>query len=312
VAITHAGSTFLGFQEYIEGQSSRASPDGAPSYAHPIDQWIQIALNATPVKAMIDKTLDVIVDYQQGLTLAENPLIDDQSYPEVYAILSGCADTLHIPMPQLVLKRGAANAAASSTGETAVIQVHQPVLDFFNEAQICWVLGHECGHIAAQHTSLLWVLQVLTQLTQFSEEASALTKLIGFFSTLGLPVALAPLMAWSRRAEVTADRAALLCGGDLKAAEEALVRLQTNSFRVERIDVEDYLRRHRAMSAYYKMGQMRELFRSHPIAPKRIAALRLFARSELYYTLSGKEPPAHERLLNQEELDRQVSQVIKP
>ena len=64
MTITHAGSTLLGFQEYIEGQSGRASPDGAPPYAHPVDLWIQIALNATPVKAMIDKTLDVVVDYQ--------------------------------------------------------------------------------------------------------------------------------------------------------------------------------------------------------------------------------------------------------
>lgn len=91
-----------------------------------------------------------------------------------------------------------------------------------------------------------------------------------------------------------------------------MVRVRTGSFKVERIDVEDYLRRHRAMSSYYRLGQLQELFRSHPITPKRIAALRFFARSELYYSLSGREPPANVRLLSKEELDRRVSQVIKP
>jgi len=313
VAITHAGSTYLGLQDYIDGQPRTISPDEVPPYAHPIDEWIQIALNATPVKAMVDKTLDMIVDYGHGLTLAENPLVDQDTYGEVYEILSHCSDTLHIPMPQLILRRGAANAMAMSTGESSAIMVHQPVLDFFNEQQICSVLGHECGHIAAQHSPLLMVLNTLTQLAQPSDETSPLAKLLGFFSTLlGAPVAMVALQALSRRAEVTADRAGLLCCNDLRASEEALVRLQTNSFKVERIDVEDYLRRYRAMSSYYRLGQMSELFRSHPIVPKRIVALRLFARSELYHSLSGKEPPMDVQLLSKEELDRRVNRVIRP
>ena len=53
-------------------------------------------------------------------------------------------------------------------------------------------------------------------------------------------------------------------------------------------------------------------FSTHPIIPKRIEALRLFARSELYYELSGKTPPPGEELLSRAELDRQTNQIVKP
>ncbi|MGI8554633.1 MAG: hypothetical protein ACR2PL_28155, partial [Dehalococcoidia bacterium] len=63
---------------------------------------------------------------------------------------------------------------------------------------------------------------------------------------------------------------------------------------------------------YHKLTQFEELFRSHPMLPKRIVALRLFANSELYYTLSGKPRPEGVTLLSLEELNRQVGLVVKP
>jgi hypothetical protein len=66
------------------------------------------------------------------------------------------------------------------------------------------------------------------------------------------------------------------------------------------------------MSDFHASSKWQETLRSHPFIPKRIEALRLFARSELYFDLSGKALPAGEKLLNRSELDRRVNQIVRP
>ena len=91
-------------------------------------------------------------------------------------------------------------------------------------------------------------------------------------STAGLP-----LMAWSRRAEVTADRAGLLCCGEIRTAERALLKLVTGFADIGRVDIEGYLHKSRDAEAFHKIAAIGEILHSHPLIPKRIEALRLFA-----------------------------------
>jgi hypothetical protein len=46
--------------------------------------------------------------------------------------------------------------------------------------------------------------------------------------------------------------------------------------------------------------------------PKRIEALRLFARSQLYFEITGKPTPDGVDLLTKPELDRLTNQLVKP
>jgi Zn-dependent protease with chaperone function len=121
-----------------------------------------------------------------------------------------------------------------------------------------------------------------------------------------------PLLAWARRSEVTADRAGLLCCGDITIAERALMRLVAGHADIDQVDIEDYLRRYKDIQDFHGASPWRQLLMTHPLIPKRIEALRLFARSELYYDLSGKPRPAEVALLSRAELDRRVNQIVKP
>jgi Zn-dependent protease with chaperone function len=164
------------------------------------------------------------------------------------------------------------------------------------------VVGHECGHIAAKHMEYHTLAAVL--LDTVSDFLGPLGRIIG--QTAGLP-----LRAWARRSEVTSDRAGLLCCGDIRVAERALLHLVTGLADVERVDVDDYLRKYKEVEALH--GHVwQQAFSTHPLIPKRIEALRLFAESELYYSLSGKAPPPGARLLEREELDRRVNAIVKP
>jgi Zn-dependent protease with chaperone function len=307
MAITYQGQRFQGFQDYIERQASDGlqGGDSAPLYAHPVDGWIIRTLNATPVKSVMNKALDVLVSYQFGYVLASSIFIDDQSFPDIFEVLSRCAKVLGIPIPHAVTRHDIAlfNAYTAGTDEYAFVNVSSALCKHFTKEEACFVVGHECGHIAAGHMVYHTVATALTN--------AALGELGPIGPLLKLTAGI-PLNAWERRSEVTADRAGLLCCGDIAVAERSLLHLVTGLAEVERVDPEDFLRRSKEIQDYHKLTTIREFLLTHPLIPKRIEALRLFANSEPYYTLSGKPKPEGKVLLSREELNRRVGQIVQP
>ncbi len=307
MTITYQGQQFQRFQEYIDRQAHQGleGPDSAPLYAHPVDGWILRTLNSTPVKSVINKALDALVSYTFGYDLAMSIFIDAQTFPDIYDVLVRCSQTLGIPIPHAVTRHDPSlfNAYTAGTDEYAFIHITSTLLEYYTKDEAEFVVGHECGHIASGHMTYHTLAQLLT---------SAAIQKLGPWAPLVQVVAGPTLLAWSRRAEVTADRAGLLCCGDIAVAERALLRLLTGLANVDRVDMEDYLRRYKDIEEFHGSAKFQELFSTHPMLPKRILALRLFANSEIYYSLSGKPKPDGQRLLGREELNRRVSDIIKP
>ncbi len=307
MAITYLDQSFIGFQEYLDRgfRSSLAGYDSTPLYAHPVDGWILRTLNATPVKAVMNKAIDALVSFQFGHDLASGVFIDQKSFPDLFRVLSHCAKTLGIPRPHAVARQDFAlfNAYTAGTDEYAFVNISTGLCQFYTQSEATFVIGHECGHIAAGH---------MLYHTLASVVADTVPRALGFFGEILRATAGIPLMAWSRRSEITADRAGLLCCGDIAVAERALLRLVLGLADADRVDIEDYLRRYRDVEKYHNLAQFRELFASHPMIPKRIEALRLFADSELFYTLSGRKRPAGRALLSQDEPNRRVGRIVKP
>ncbi|HLV98092.1 MAG TPA: M48 family metallopeptidase [Ktedonobacterales bacterium] len=307
MAITYEGRSYQSFQDYLARQASDGlhGGDSAPLYAHPVDGWIIRTLNATPVKSVMNRALDVLVSYQFGYVLASSIFIDDQSFPDIFEVLVRCAKALGIPIPHAVTRHDIAlfNAYTAGTDEYAFINVSSALCKHFSIEEACFVVGHECGHIASGHMVYHTVASALAN--------AALGELGPIGPVLKLTAGI-PLMAWERRSEVTADRAGLLCCGDIAVAERSLLRLVTGLADVERVDMEDFLRRSKEIQDYHKLTTIKEFLSTHPLIPKRIEALRLFADSEPYYTLSGKPKPEGKTLLSREELDRRVNQIVQP
>lgn len=308
MTITYQGQQYQRFQDYIDRQAHQGleGPDSAPLYAHPVDGWILRTLNSTPVKAVINKALDALISYTFGYELAMSIFIDAQTFPDIYEVLVRCSQTLGIPIPHAVTRHNDAmlfNAYTAGTDEYAFIHISSTLCQHYTQDEAAFVVGHECGHIASGHMTYHTVAQVLTN--------AALQKL-GPWAALVQIVAGPTLLAWSRRSEVTADRAGLLCCGSVEVAERALLRLLTGLADADRVDMEDFLRRYKDIEEFHGSARFQELFSTHPLLPKRILALRLFANSEIYYSLSGKPKPEGTRLLSREELNRRVSEIIKP
>lgn len=308
MTIKYQEKSFLSFQEYID-HAARNGVDGlasTPLYAHPVDGWIIKSLNSTPVKSAMNKALDAIVSFNFGGNLVRGIVIEQNSFPELFAVLSHCSKTLCIPIPHSVTEHredALLNAFTAGTDEYSFIVISSALYDVMTKEEVCFVIGHECGHIAAGHAANTTLVNLLLGALKVNPLIGSILK-----STAGLP-----LTAWSRRSEITADRAGLLCCGDVRIAQKALLRLVIGLANIENVDIDNYLRRARETKKFHKIPYLfNQLFATHPDIPKRIEALELFADSEIYYHLSGKSKPAGKTLLTQEELDKQVRQLIKP
>lgn len=293
----------LSFREYIDRQT-RGS-DGPPPYAHPVDTWIIRTLSSLPVRTVIEKAIDTFISERMGQYIATGISIDQKSFPDLFEVLTRCSETLDIALPHAItLELGDLfNAFTAGTDEYSFIAISPGLCQYFTLDEAAFVIGHECGHIASRHMEYHTLAWILTDTA--SQYLGGVGRLLS--QTAGIP-----LLAWSRRSEITADRAGLLCCGSLEVAERAFLRLVAGFADVDRVDVDDYLRKHREFQEYHSLSGWQQLTTTHPLIPKRIEALRLFAQSELYYDTAHKPRPAGSALLSREELDRRVNQIVKP
>jgi Zn-dependent protease with chaperone function len=255
---------------------------------------------------VLDKSIDTYISARMGQFLATSIHVDEKTFPDLFAALSHCAGTLGIAIPHTVVSESPFflfNAFTAGTDDYSFVFLSSGLSQYFTRDEATFVIGHECGHIASRHLvyhTLVWIL-AQTASGYLGQLGKIVRNTIGF-----------PLLAWERRSEITCDRAGLLCCGDMRVAERALIRLVAGFADADRIDIEDYLRKSQEMQEYHGASSWQQHFMTHPIIPKRIEALRLFARSQLYYDLSGKIPPPGEELLSREELDRETNRIVKP
>jgi Zn-dependent protease with chaperone function len=114
------------------------------------------------------------------------------------------------------------------------------------------------------------------------------------------------LAGWLRRAEITCDRAGLLCGKDLDASNRAFAKLALGSVKLySELDVDVFIDQYE--EGQQGVGRYAELNESHPFLPKRMKALKVFAQSRLYQKHAGKGDAG----LTMEEVDQKVHEIIK-
>jgi Zn-dependent protease with chaperone function len=180
------------------------------------------------------------------------------------------------------------------TDDAPHLIVNLELAEKLDDPDLVAAIAHELGHVQNGHILYATALHYL-------QHSAA------FFVRWVVQPAVMTLQAWSRRAEVTCDRAALLAVRDLDKTLAALVRLELGLGDKERsaFNADDYLK---ALPDVKKgIGRYAELFRSHPYVPKRVQALRLFAGSALYAQVTGGDPTGKPRL---DDIDKQVAELI--
>jgi len=191
--------------------------------------------------------------------------------PAVHKMADHCIETLGIDIPLELYAYASPqfNAACFKPEEGRLfVMFSSSLLEAFDENELMFVVGHEFGHHVYQHHEIP----------------------VGYIlnGQQRPPASLAlQLFAWTRYAEISADRAGAYCANDLDAVARALFKLAsglTNN-KIVRFNLTEFLRQLDEMQAVdAEPGQgapMQDWFSTHPFSPLRVKALQLFHQSGL-------------------------------
>jgi Zn-dependent protease with chaperone function len=291
----------LSFARYVaarKGEASTRSREGA-AYAYSGDIKVRSALDKVrPVTLAVEATVRLWQSVEKSRMLGTSVKVTGKQFPKLAKLAERCADTLRIPLPTLYVSPniGSLNAHTFGTAEDPYIVVNAALIDHLSDDELLDVIGHECGHIQNNHVVYMTTLH-------FLKHAANL------FLRWSVKPAVLALNAWARRAEVTCDRAALLCTRDLDVSIACLVKLALGSRKLySDINVDEYLAQ--LEEAGRSVGRFDELTRSHPYLPKRVQALRLFAETAYYkgvVTTPGAAMPAG---MSKDECDAKVADLL--
>jgi Zn-dependent protease with chaperone function len=282
----------------------------ATLYAHPTDTNVQRFLSRGGLESTVEAVVNAYLRVAFGTMLNDSVQVSPHQFPELYALLTDCAERLSIPVPRLLIgpDRGGMgmNAFTFGTNEHSFIFVTSFLALQLAPEELRFVLGHECGHIHNRHVTFL-TLAYMTHYRLFSN--FWLDPVKYKFPMLATKI---PLDTWQRRAEVTADRAGAICARDIEAGARALVKLRVGfSALAQQVDVEKYLEQDDEARRHPFVERGQELTFSHPLVAKRIKMLRLFGRSELFYSCAGLPRPEGLETLQRVDLERQTGEIVK-
>jgi Zn-dependent protease with chaperone function len=288
----------LDFEDFVaRKRGARAGgPDaGGHEYAYASDRQTRAAFDRMkPVDLAVSSTVRMFQSVWRNELLGSAVKVSDRQFPRIAGIARRCADTLHIATPTVYIRNDQSlNAATYGTNEESFIMVHSALVDHYSDEELLTVIGHECGHIHNSHVVYLTALHYLTQMA-------------GVFVKWAVQPAMIALRAWSRRAEITCDRAGMLCAGDALVAQRSITKLALGSRKLyEEFNLDAFLEQYD--EGKDGMGRYMEVFATHPWLPKRVLAMRVFAESALYRKAAG----LGESGLTMPEVDDRVRALLK-
>ncbi len=248
---------------------------------------------AAPVRMALEATTRLWRDVARTELLGTAVKVSDEQYPRVYEAAKAAGAALHVRVPVVFASpNDSIKVRVLGTEDAPHLIVNLALAEKLDDAELVAAIGHELGHVQNGHILFATALHYLTH--------SA-----AFFVRWVVQPAILTLQAWSRRAEVTCDRAALLATRDLDKTLSALVKMELGLDKGSAFNAEEYLKQ--PPDVKKGLGRYGELFRSHPYVPKRVQALRLFGGSALYATITGQDPTGKPSLTD---IDKQVSDLI--
>lgn len=168
-------------------------------FIHPEDAAALRQMENIPgFASLIKKILAVgLENLQYGINMASAIRLSEVQLPEIYKHLPPICAKMGIQEPEFYLQMDP-NPNAWTFGDTRIyITVTSSLVEMMNDEELDAIIAHECGHILCRHVLYHTIAQWL---------GSGLANL-GILGTLATPIQYA-LYYWSRKSELSADRAA--------------------------------------------------------------------------------------------------------
>jgi Zn-dependent protease with chaperone function len=261
------------------------------AFRHPLDSQAEQALRSLPGFDLIArKFVEFVYERPQLVYLMGNSIqVGPRQYSTIYQIFRECVRDLDINgEPGLFISQNAQVNSYALGQEHPYIVVNTGLLDLLNEAELRVVLAHELGHIKCGHTILI---QMAIWAMNAAEAIGELTVGLGNFVSQALIYA---FFEWRRKAELSADRAALLVMDDLNPVMSSMMKLSGGSHKyAHECSLQEFMQQSEKYQALdddglnqvYKFllyNGAQGMMLSHPFPVERLHYLRSWAVSEEY------------------------------
>ncbi len=280
-------------------EDQRLADISARAFEHPADRAATAALKSIPMLDLVVRKISEL-GYERALRqslVASSVRIGPDQLSQAWADHVAAYARLDLkPVPDLfVTQFPVTNAAAVGAGRPFVI-VNSATLQLLSEPELRTVLGHEAGHVLAEHVMYRTTLMILLNL--------GLSGPLGLLAGLPLMAVRLALLEWFRAAELSADRAATLVNRDPLSTCRTLMVLGSG-MPSHRLDLDAFVKQgqeYRDAEGWEKLTRLRsELGLTHPHAVKRVHELMSWVQSGAYdrivagdYIRRGQEPGARE------------------
>ncbi len=301
----------LSFRTYLNRRISEnarhITGDDVPDYAYGMDYELRKKLDAIPGLHSLATKMYVTMASTSLQELNRNAIaVTPTQFPDVYDIACDCARRLGIAVPNVFIKNDMTlNAAAYCSDDIQpVIEVNSGLYERMTVGELKAVIGHECGHIQNNHVVYENIASLLTNvgINGIGTSYPALAAILSQSTIIALS-------SWLRAAEVTSDRAGMICSDTLDDAYNVDAKLMYGAtFKEQTIDFE-------ALEAQLKqqMGNItkyNEILDSHPSSVRRIMAEREFAECSVFYEWRPDMKKPDSVLRSKEECDTRCKTYI--
>jgi Zn-dependent protease with chaperone function len=262
------------------------------SFQHPLDLQAAGVLKQVPgLPRLVRFMSETVFEQQMHYTnVSSNLRVNAQQYPSLHRQFVRMAQVLDVKkLPSLYVSTTPWTINAYAMGiENYSIVICSGLLDILEDSELMAILGHELGHVKCEHqlykTMAYWM-------TNFGDLILSQAKIPGLDLVLGagrigLDFA---LLDWSRKAELSCDRAALLATQDPDAVARALAKLAGFSRKYQ--DELSLAEAERQSDLYHDLGgdslimkliKLKALSQTHPYPVVRVKEVLAWSRAPEY------------------------------
>lgn len=249
----------------------------AVSWEHPADRAALQALRSVPGFEDVTRKILAFLGGERGIRLlfqANAVRVGPTQFPKLWTTHVEVCTTFDWPeIPELYVSQTPVFNAGAYGVDHPFIVLHSAALELLDDDEVRVLLAHELGHVISGHAFYRTIAAILLLLG-----ASVLPSLAGIVL---LPVQLA-FLEWSRKAELSSDRAGLLGSQDPGVAQSLYMKmaggvrppgmegqLDLDSFVVQ---ANEYASSNEGLDLFYKV--VATLMLTHPMHTVRAAELQ--------------------------------------
>ena len=269
-----------GADQGAEAKARRVLTDIAPhSWEHPADKAALQALRRIPVfDSVLRKLFGFFGEKPIRLAFQANAVrVSANQFPDVYRVYQEALKTLDAPeeYPLYISQTPIVNAGAYGMDQPFVI-LNSGTVRLTSEKELEYILGHEIGHILSDHVLYRTMTVFLINLANMG------------FPIVGLAAraVLVALLEWSRKSELSCDRAGLLTVQDPEVVMRAMLKMagggEENETSLQEfiVQAEEYREGGDVADQVFKVLNL--MAATHPFYVLRVSELRSWIESGDY------------------------------